>query len=467
MTRRNAGVGSMLALLVVDLASANVALLLSHYLRFVSGAFAFEELHPLRAYVGIGVLQTIILPAVFAAHQMYRPRRNISRLDEIWGIFTCYSITTVLVMVASAFLWRDFGPSRLLVALLWVVAIVLISVGRLATLAIQTSLRARGMNEDRVLIVGEGEPARLVLERVRHAPELGYKPVGCLVAPGSDGSRAELPVLGTVPDVASVIRQHRIDDVIVAMPTLSHEQLVEIVTLCQGESVNLRVLPDMFLMLSSGVETVDLAGLPLLTIRDTALRGWDIAVKRAMDLAGAAAGLVIFSIPMLAIAILIKLTSPNGPVFHCQERVGLDGRPFRLLKFRSMRPDAEAQSGPIWATPNDPRRTRLGALLRKYSLDELPQLINILIGEMSLVGPRPERPHFVEQFRRTVPRYWDRHREKAGLTGWSQVNGLRGDTSIEERTAYDLWYVENWTPWLDIKIMLRTLFVVVRDRNAY
>jgi exopolysaccharide biosynthesis polyprenyl glycosylphosphotransferase len=467
VTRRKVGVGSMLALLVVDLATANVALLLSHYVRFISGAFGFEELHPLRWYVGIAVLQTIILPAVFAAHQMYRPRRNISRLDEIWGVFTCYSITTVLVMVASAFLWRDFGPSRLLVALLWVIGIVLISIGRMFTLTIQLSLRARGMAEDRVLIVGEGEPVRLILQRIRQMPELGYKPVGCLIGAGSDGSRAELPVLGTVPDVATVIRQYRIDDVIVAMPTLSHEQLVEIATLCQGESVNLRVLPDMFLMLSSGVETVDLAGLPLLTIRDTALRGWDIAVKRAMDIVGAAIGLVLLSVPMLVIAILIKLTSPAGPVFLCQERVGLDGRPFQLLKFRSMRADAEAHTGPVWAIQNDPRRTVLGAFLRKWSLDELPQLINILIGEMSLVGPRPERPHFVEQFRRTVPRYWDRHREKAGLTGWAQANGLRGNTSIEERTAYDLWYVENWTPWLDIKIIVRTLFVVVRDRNAY
>jgi exopolysaccharide biosynthesis polyprenyl glycosylphosphotransferase len=467
MSRRSSGVGALVALLVVDLVAANAALLLAHYVRFVSGAFGYEELHPLRSYVGIGVLQTIILPAVFAAHQMYRPRRAVSRLDEIWGIFTCYSITTVLVMVASAFLWRDFGPSRLLVALLWVIGIVLVSIGRLVTLSAQMSLRARGMGEDRVLVVGEGDPVRLILQRIRQVPELGYKPVGCLVAPGSDGSRAELPVLGTTLDIATVIRQQQIDDVIVAMPTLSHEQLIEIVSLCQGERVNIRVFPDLFQMLSSGLETVDLGGLPLLTIRDTAMRGWDIAIKRTMDVAGAGIGLVLLSPMMLVIAVVIKLTSPTGPVFLCQERVGLDGKPFGCLKFRSMRPDAEKNTGPVWATADDPRRTRIGTLLRKYSLDELPQLINILIGEMSLVGPRPERPYFVAQFRKSVPGYWDRHREKAGLTGWAQANGLRGNTSIEERTAYDLWYVENWTPWLDIKIMLRTLVVVFRDRNAY
>jgi exopolysaccharide biosynthesis polyprenyl glycosylphosphotransferase len=467
VSKRSTGVGAAIALMAVDLVAANAALLLAHYVRFVSGAFGYEELHPLRSYVGIGVLQTIILPAVFAAHQMYRPRRVVSRLDEIWGIFTCYSITSVLVMVASAFLWRDFGPSRLLVALLWVIGIVLVSFGRLITLTIQMSMRARGMGEDRVLIVGEGEPVRMVLQRFRQVPELGYKPVGCLIAPGSDGSRADLPVLGTIHDIAGVIPEHRIDDVIVAMPTLSHDQLIEIISLCQGQRVNIRVFPDLFQMLSSGLETVDLAGLPLLTIRDTAMRGWDVAVKRTMDVVGAAIGLVLLSPLMLMIASVIKLTSPTGPVFFCQVRVGLDGRPFQCLKFRSMRPDAEKETGPIWATANDPRKTRLGTFLRRSSLDELPQLINVLIGEMSLVGPRPERPHFVEQFRRSVPRYWDRHREKAGITGWAQVNGLRGNTSIEERTAYDLWYVENWTPWLDIKIMLRTLFVVFRDRNAY
>jgi exopolysaccharide biosynthesis polyprenyl glycosylphosphotransferase len=370
-------------------------------------------------------------------------------------------------MVASAFLWRDFGPSRLLVALLWVIGIVLVSFGRMVTLSVQMSMRARGMGEDRVLIVGESDPGRLVLQRIRQVPQLGYKPVGCLIAPGSDGGRAELPVLGTTLDIATVIRQHQISDVIVAMPTLSHEQMIEIVSLCQGERVNIRVFPDLFQMLSSGVETVDLAGLPLLTIRDTAMRGPDIAIKRTMDVVGAAIGLVLLSPWMLLIALAIKLTSPNGPVFHCQERVGLDGKPFECLKFRTMRPDAEKDTGPVWATADDPRRTRLGAFLRRYSLDELPQLINILIGEMSIVGPRPERPHFVAQFRQTVPGYWARHREKAGLTGWAQANGLRGNTSIEERTAYDLWYVENWTPWLDIKIMLRTLFVVFRDRNAY
>ena len=166
-------------------------------------------------------------------------------------------------------------------------------------------------------------------------------------------------------------------------------------------------------------------------------------------------------------ALLVKLTSPRGPILYVQERVGLDGRPFYMLKFRSMRPDAEADSGPVWAVPNDPRRTRLGQMIRRFSLDEFPQLINVLLGEMSLVGPRPERPEFVAQFANLVPRYRERHMEKAGMTGWAQVNGLRGQTSVVERTEYDLFYVETWSLAFDVKILLKTLAAVIRDRNAY
>jgi exopolysaccharide biosynthesis polyprenyl glycosylphosphotransferase len=204
----------------------------------------------------------------------------------------------------------------------------------------------------------------------------------------------------------------------------------------------------------------------LLTVRDVALRGWRFTLKRMVDIVGSVIGLILLSPLMLLTALLIKLES-RGPAFYAQERMGLDAKPFSCLKFRSMRQDAEAQTGPVWATKDDPRRTRLGILLRRFSIDELPQFINILLGHMSLVGPRPERPVFVEQFRRSIPRYMDRHREKAGLTGWAQVNGLRGDTSISERTKYDLWYIENWSLWLDFKIILRTVFNWVFEKNAY
>lgn len=228
-----------------------------------------------------------------------------------------------------------------------------------------------------------------------------------------------------------------------------------------------RIFPDLFQIMAAEVAISDLDGLPMLSVRDVALRGWKRSVKRAMDIAVSAAGLVILSPVLMLIAALIRLES-KGPVFYAQERVGLDGKPFPMLKFRSMRVDAEQQSGPVWATADDPRRTRFGSILRRTSLDELPQLINVLLGEMSLVGPRPERPVFVEQFRQVVPRYMERHAEKAGMTGWAQVNGLRGDTSIVERTKYDLYYVENWSLLFDLKIIVRTFINILRgDRNAY
>jgi exopolysaccharide biosynthesis polyprenyl glycosylphosphotransferase len=218
--------------------------------------------------------------------------------------------------------------------------------------------------------------------------------------------------------------------------------------------------------MASEVSIGDLSGLPLLTMRDIALRGWKVGLKRATDILGSGITLVLFSPIMLLVAVLIKLDSP-GSVFYVQERMGLDARPFQMIKFRSMRTDAEAETGPVWASASDPRRTRIGGIMRSLSVDELPQLINVLVGNMSLVGPRPERPIFVEQFKRSIPRYMDRHREKAGLTGWAQVNGLRGDTSIIERTKYDLWYIENWSLALDIKILLRTVVRIFLDRQAY
>ncbi|MCA9923345.1 MAG: exopolysaccharide biosynthesis polyprenyl glycosylphosphotransferase, partial [Anaerolineales bacterium] len=207
-----------------------------------------------------------------------------------------------------------------------------------------------------------------------------------------------------------------------------------------------------------------LGGLPLLSVRDYELRGYMLIFKRLLDIVGASIGLVILSPMMLAVAIAIKLESP-GPVFFVQERMGLDGKPFKMLKFRSMRKDAESD-GPGWTTDNDPRQTRLGTFMRKFEVDELPNFINVLLGEMSLVGPRPEQAHYVEQFRQRVPRYMERHNEKGGMTGWAQVNGLRGDTSISERTKYDLWYSSNWSILLDLKIMLRTVWQIFERKNV-
>jgi Undecaprenyl-phosphate glucose phosphotransferase len=273
-------------------------------------------------------------------------------------------------------------------------------------------------------------------------------------------------VLGRINDIPDLIASEQVNEVIVAMPEATHYEILKIVNKCDRAKASVKVFPDVFQIMATEVSIGDLGGLPLLTVRDTALRGWKLTLKRAVDLVGSVAALIIFSPMMVLLAILIKLDS-DGPVFYTQERMGLDGKRFMLLKFRSMRTDAENETGPVWASANDSRRTRLGAFIRHFSIDETPQFINVLLGEMSLVGPRPERPVFVEQFKRNIPRYMDRHREKAGLTGWAQVNGLRGDTSIIERTKYDLWYIENWSVALDLRIMIRTVLNIFSDRNAY
>jgi Undecaprenyl-phosphate glucose phosphotransferase len=465
--RRRADIYFTLALLTADAVMLLAAFSLAYHLRFQSGLFAVAEFHEPQTYLGILALQAVIFPIVFVVHGLYRPKRAVSWVDEIYAVFSAVSVATALVMALSAFLWRDTDLSRLLLALFWLFTIVLIVFGRFVNHSLQLALRRKGVGNDRVLIVGTGDIGRLVLDRIRYFPGLGYRAVAFLSEDADEKDVEGVPIFGGIMEIAEALKALRIDDVIIALPTVSHRQLLDLIDKCRGARVNIRVFPDLFQIVASEVNIGDLNGLPLMTVRDIALQGWNLVIKRAMDLAISAMGMVILSPMMLLVAVLIKVTSPGGPVFYTQERVGLDGKPFQIVKFRSMKPHAEQVSGPVWAKKGDPRTTWLGKLLRRYSIDELPQLVNVLLGEMSLVGPRPERPHFVEQFRQTIPRYFDRHQEKAGLTGWAQVNGLRGNTSIEERTAYDLWYVENWNVWLDLRILLRSLFVVFTDKNAY
>ncbi len=314
-------------------------------------------------------------------------------------------------------------------------------------------------------MVGTGDVARMILHKILGNPGLGYQVVGAVEVEGYPTVTLPVPILGNARDLARLMEEHQVEEVIIALPEATHQEILTLISECERGKATIKVFPDLFQIMAGPMSIGDLGGLPLLTVRDIALRGWRRAAKRLMDIVGATVGLILLSPLMLLTAILIKLDSP-GPAFYVQERMGLDARSFPMLKFRSMRQDAEA-SGPGWTRPGDPRVTRIGSILRRLNVDELPQLINVLLGEMSLVGPRPERPVYVAQFRRSIPRYMDRHREKAGMTGWAQVNGLRGDTSIAERTKYDLWYIENWSLLLDIKILLRTLVNIFRSPNAY
>jgi len=465
--RKTANVYVVVSLVATDVVMVVVAYLLAYYTRFQSNFIAVQEMHSLATYTGLMLLQAALVPPVFAVQGLYRLRRIPSWTEEFYGIFSAISITSLVVLAAGAFASRDFAYSRIMLALSWLFCIWLVIMGRVVHWRLRMAIRARGANSDRVLIVGTGEIAKMILDKIRNKPGLGYRAVGFVAEQPGVSAVYGIPVVGLVDDMGALIKEHQISEVIVALPTLSQKQMLDIVSKCQREHVNIRCYPDLFQIMASEVNISDLDGLPLITIKDVALTGWKLAVKRWLDLVGSATGLVLLSPLMLFIAVLVKLTSLSHPAFFVQERVGLDGKPFPMIKFRSMIPEAEQETGPVWAVKGDPRTTKLGAFLRRYSLDELPQLINVLAGEMSLVGPRPERPYFVDQFKEKIPRYYERHNEKAGITGWAQVNGLRGNTSIEERTAYDLWYVENWTLWLDIKILIRSLFVIFGDKNAY
>ena len=379
--------------------------------------------------------------------------------------------TRTVIAANSFLLGSQFVYSRQLLLSGWAFAIVAVAAGRLLYSGLIGALRRRGVNAERAVIVGTGAPARTVLETVRRSPHLGYQVVG-FIADDLDDHADEtavlgLPVLGTTDCLPMILRKERVDEVLIALAGASQARLVNLVDRCADDPVSITVYPDTFQLITNNELSIgDLGGLPMVQVRTIALRGWNRALKRMLDVLVALTILIVFSPLLLLLALLVKMTSP-GPVFLVQERVGRDGKPFWCLKFRTMRQDAEATTGPVWTTPNDPRRTRLGGFMRRFSLDEFPQFINVLLGEMSVVGPRPERPHFVDQFTHSIPRYARRHREKAGITGWAQVNGLRGNTSIEERTRYDLYYVENWSLFFDVKIIAKTIILIFRDRNAY
>jgi exopolysaccharide biosynthesis polyprenyl glycosylphosphotransferase len=289
--------------------------------------------------------------------------------------------------------------------------------------------------------------------------------MGILAEGEGDGPHG-LPVLGPYGDIGRVVAARGIDLVFVALPHGDFAATREILDRLVGSPAAIKIIPDYGPLLSLCGTVEEFEGLPMVSLQDPALYGWNRVLKRGLDVAGSALLLILLAPLLAAIALLVRCLD-GRPVLYRQERMGLDGRRFHMLKFRTMGVDAEAETGPVWAVPDDPRRTHLGALLRRLSLDELPQLWNVLRGEMSLVGPRPERPAFIEEFRQHVPQYVLRHKVKAGLTGWAQVNGWRGNTPVDIRTAYDLYYVEHWSLGLDLKILWRTLWRGLEDRNAY
>lgn len=453
-------------LLLADLAIVGLAWLAAFGYRFyLDPTPAPHGIPPLRPYLLLLVPMTVIWPVVFRAFGLYRPRRIGSRVGEVADIAKACGVAA-LVLTGLTFFVRQFEFSRLVMFYFWILSAVGLSLARGLFREMLRFLRRRGYNLRHAILVGWGEIAEDVIRRLTAHPELGIRLRGCLLEPAAPTAPGGLPVLGEPDALARLLREAPVDHVFVALPLDASSRLPEVLKGVEDSPVDVVVIPDMlrYVSLRGGVEDFD--GLPFIRLQGSPVYGWDRVMKRAFDVVVAGALLLLVSPVLGTIALAIALTS-KAPVLYGQERMGLDGRTFRMLKFRSMRVDAERHSGPVWAQEGDPRRTTLGAFLRATSLDELPQLWNVVRGEMSLVGPRPERPVFIQDFRQRIPKYMLRHKMKAGMTGWAQVNGWRGNTSLEKRIEYDLYYIENWSVWFDVKILWLTLWKGLVSRNAY
>ena len=452
--------------LASDLVLVGACWLAAYALRFyvVGPPLVTPEVPPLGDYLLQLVPILIVWGVAFHAFGLYRPRRLGSRLGE-WADVAKASTLGVLVLIAvMTFVFRRYEYSRVVIVYFWALSIVVLSLWRATFREGLRLLRRRGLNRRRALVVGGGDPVTEIVGALRRRPDVGVQIVG-LVGERPEGP-PPVPWLGKLEELRAVLDREPVDLVFVALPQAEYGWLPAVLAEIGDDPVTINLVPDVYGLatLRGGVEEFE--GVPLIHLRESPLHGWNRVLKRATDLVLGGVGLVLAAPLMLAIAVAIRATSP-GPVLLRQERMGLDGRAFRMLKFRTMRADAEAETGPVWATEDDPRRTPLGAWLRRFSLDELPQLVNVLRGEMSLVGPRPERPVFVEEFRRRFPGYMLRHKVKAGMTGWAQINGWRGNTSLEKRLEYDLYYIERWSLAFDLKILLLTLWRGFAGKNAY
>jgi Undecaprenyl-phosphate glucose phosphotransferase len=452
--------------LASDLILVGACWVAAYFLRFyvVGPPLVTPDIPPLSGYLLQLVPILLVWGVAFHALGLYRPRRLASRLGE-WVDMAKASTLGVLVLTAiMTFVFRrDYEYSRVVILYFWVLSIIVLSLWRATFREGLRLARRRGLNRRRAVVVGGGGPVAEIVAALRRRPDVGIQVLGLVGDPTDEPSAA--PWLGKFEDLRTVLDRHAVEVVFVALPYGDYGRLGGILMTIGDDPVTIHLVPDVYGLatLRGGIEEFE--GVPLIHLRESPLYGWNRVLKRTMDIVVSGVGLALAVPVMAVIALAIRASSP-GPVLLRQERMGLDGRRFVMLKFRTMRPDAETESGPVWATENDPRRTPLGAFLRRFSLDELPQLINVLRGEMSLVGPRPERPMFVEDFRRRFPGYMLRHKVKAGVTGWAQINGWRGNTSLEKRLEYDLYYIERWSLAFDLRILVQTLWRAF-SKNAY
>ncbi len=459
----------------LDVALLNAAFCAAYWVRFRSPLTSLvpvlKGVPPFRLYLSAFPVATIVFLWFYKLLGSYTRRWRYDAVNEFF-LVTRGTAAGMIALMALTFLLpashtaAGVKYSRITFLLLFPLVECFVWAGRVAANAAEKRLYRRSTGKRKLLLVGTGETAARLARHVRRNPNLECEIAGFVRCPGERGSSSRIisPVVGELDRLQALLEGGGIDELVLTNPGLDHARVIRIVAECEKHLVEFKHVPDMFEIMTRKVDVGSFDGVPLVGIRHIPLHyPWNRFLKRAFDIAGSAAGLILFAPLIAACAAAVRVDS-RGNAFFAQERCGEHGKTFRLWKLRTMVADAERHTGPVWARANDPRCTRVGSFLRRWNLDELPQLWNVLKGDMSLVGPRPERPHFVNRFREDNPRYMARHSVKSGITGWAQVNGLRGNTSVRARLRYDMYYLENWSPAFDLKILVMTLFA---RRNAY
>lgn len=454
--------------MILDTCIVILSYMLAWWVKFQSGfRDAAEGVLSFEYYMGALLFIVPLYVILYYACNMYTPKRVQGRRQEGSNIFKA-NTAGLVILLSALFIINQPDFSREMIFYFYFINMLADFIFRNVIRYVLRDIRKKGYNQKHILLVGYSRSAEEYIDRIQHNPQWGYKIRGILDDTMEKETKYKgVQILGTLDHLQSILSQNKLDEIAITLGLAEYHKLEHIVSLCEKSGVHTKFIPDYNNIIPTKPYTEDLQGLPVINIRYVPLSNTsNMLVKRLMDICGAVLAIVLFSPVMLFTAILIKLTSP-GPLIFCQERVGLHNRPFKMYKFRSMRVQDKSEEKKGWTVQNDPRVTPVGRFIRKTSIDELPQLFNVLKGDMSLVGPRPERPQYVEKFREEIPRYMVKHQVRPGMTGWAQVNGYRGDTSIRKRIDHDLYYIENWTVGFDIKILFLTVFKGFVNKNAY
>lgn len=451
-----------------------LAYISAYYLRFnILSKWSLFKIEPEEKYYRLEVYAKylmILIPAylvLYSAFNLYKPQRSRSRRILVWNLAQANALG-LMVFSFTLYITKELNVSRWFFAVFATTNIGYDLIFRFILTRILSELRKKGFNQKHVLIVGYSRAAEGYLDRLAANPQWGYHVFGILDDTMEVGTTYKrVKVIGTTDELARILEENDLDEIAVTLSINEYAKLEYLVGICEKAGAHTKFVPDYHNIIPTIPVMEDMNGLPVINIRNVPLNIYvNKLLKRLVDIVGSIAAILLFSIPMILVAIIIKVTS-KGPIIFSQVRVGLHNKQFKMYKFRSMVVQTESSEQKAWTTSNDKRVTKIGKFIRKTSIDELPQLFNILIGNMSLVGPRPERPYFVEKFKEEVPRYMIKHQVRPGLTGWAQINGYRGDTSIRKRIEHDLYYIENWSLGLDFKILFLTIFKGFINSNAY